>query len=219
MVTRTFPQVTVCTHPLLQHNLSIIRDINTSTDLFRSSIRRVANFILHEATAALPVIKSYVQTPVSKAEVKVLAPDIPILITPILRAGLVMADIAADLIPSASIYHVGLYRDEETLKPITYYNKLPSNIDYSHAQLFILDPMLATGGSAIAALEMVKQLGVLEKNIYFVCIIAAPEGIERLIAAYPEVRIYTGSVDERLNDKAYIVPGLGDAGDRMFGTV
>jgi uracil phosphoribosyltransferase len=211
--------VTVCDHPLLQHNLSTIRDSKTSHELFRSAIRRVSSFIIQEATRDLPLSKAFVETPVSKAETRILAPDIPIIVTPILRAGLMMCDVAMDMIPSASIYHVGLYRDEETLRPITYYNKLPSNIDYSQARIFLLDPMLATGGSAVAAVDIVSKLGVQQANIYFVCVISAPEGIRALTDKYPGIKIFTGSVDERLNDKAYIVPGLGDAGDRMFGTV
>lgn len=211
--------VQVCDHPLLQHNISILRDSNTSHERFRSAVRRVSQFILQEATRGLPLAKAYVETPISKAETRILSPEIPIIITPILRAGLMMCDVAIDLIPSASVYHVGLYRDEETLKPITYYNKLPSTIDYSQAKIFLLDPMLATGGSAVAAVEIISKLGVQQSNINFVCIISAPEGIENLISHYPDIKIYTGAVDERLNDKAYIVPGLGDAGDRTFGTV
>jgi uracil phosphoribosyltransferase len=215
----TQSSVQVCDHPLLCHNISILRDSNTSHDRFRMAIRRVSAFILQEATRDLPLSKAFVDTPICKAETKILSPEIPIIITPILRAGLMMCDVAMDLIPSASVYHVGLYRDEETLKPITYYNKLPSNIDYSQARIFLLDPMLATGGSATAAVEIVSKLGVREENIYFVSIISAPEGIEALNNRYPGVKIFTGALDERLNDKAYIVPGLGDAGDRMFGTV
>ncbi len=211
--------VTVCDHPLLQHNISILRDANTSHERFRNTVRRVSMFILQEATRDLPLCKAYIETPVSKAETRILSSETPIIITPILRAGLMMSDVAMDLIPSASVYHVGLYRDEETLRPITYYNKLPSTIDYSQARIFLLDPMLATGGSAIAAVDIVSKLGVQLSNIYFVCIISAPEGIQNLTTQYPGIKIYTGAVDERLNDKAYIVPGLGDAGDRMFGTV
>lgn len=213
------PAVTLCEHPLLQHNLSILRDSNTSHERFRNAVRRVSSFLLQEATRNLPLTKSYVETPISKAETKILSPEIPIIITPILRAGLMICDVAMELIPSASVYHVGLYRDEETLRPITYYNKLPSNIDYSQARIFLLDPMLATGGSAVAAVDIVNRLGVQQSNISFVCILSAPEGIENLTSRYPEIKIFTAAVDERLNDKAYIVPGLGDAGDRMFGTV
>lgn len=215
----THSAVSICNHPLLQHNLSILRDNNTSHERFRAAVRRVSLFILQEATRDLPLTKSFVETPISKTEVHILSPNIPVLITPILRAGLMMSDVAMDLIPSASIYHVGLYRDEETLKPITYYNKLPSSIDYSQARIYLLDPMLATGGSAVAAVDIISKLGVQQNNIYYASIIAAPEGIQNLTQQYPGIRIFTGAVDERLNDKAYIVPGLGDAGDRMFGTV
>jgi uracil phosphoribosyltransferase len=211
--------VHVCQHPLLQHNLAILRASNTAHEPFRNAIRRVSQFVLNDATQTLPLSKSFVETPVGKAESRILSPEVPIMITPILRAGLMMCDVAMDILPSASVYHVGLYRDEETLKPITYYNKLPSNVDYSQARIFILDPMLATGGSAVAAVEIISKLGVQPSNICFVSILAAPEGIENLRNHYPDVKIYTGAVDERLNDKGYIVPGLGDAGDRAFGTV
>lgn len=218
-VQTTSSSVTICQHPLLSHNLSILRDVNTSHERFRTAVRRVSTFILMEATRDLPVTKAYVDTPICKAETRILSSEIPIIITPILRAGLMMCDVAMDLIPTASVYHVGLYRDEETLKPITYYNKLPSTIDYSQARIFLLDPMLATGGSAVAAVEMLSTLGIRQENIYFVSIIAAPEGVNNLKSHYPAVKIFTGALDERLNDKAYIVPGLGDAGDRTFGTV
>lgn len=213
------PSVTVCDHPLVQHNLSIIRSHTTSQELFRIAMRRVSQFILQEATRQLPLIKTFIETPITKAETKTLSPDIPIIITPILRAGLVMSDVMMELIPSASVYHIGLYRDEETLRPVTYYNKLPSTIDYSQARIFVLDPMLATGGSVLAAIDIMCKLGVSENNITFACIIAAPEGIEVVTDARPGVKIVTGVIDECLNDKAYIVPGLGDAGDRVFGTL
>ncbi len=219
MATALHPLVTVCNHPLVQHNLGIIRDKNTSNELFRLAITRVGRFIIQEATRDLPLTRSIVETPLIKTECRMLSPDVPILISPILRAGLMLSDVALDLLPDASIYHIGLYRDEETLKPVTYYNKLPSNIDYSVARILLLDPMLATGGSAVAAVDIIKNLGVKAENLAFVCVISAPEGIERLTQAHPGVRIYTGAVDERLNDKGFIVPGLGDAGDRTFGTV
>ena len=215
----THTNVTVCNHPLVKHNLSIIRDKNTPNELFRSAMSRIGWFVVQEATADLPLAKTIVETPLCKTETNVLAPDVPVIIEPILRAGLVLGEIALDLIPSASVYHIGLYRDEETLRPVTYYNKLPSSIDYSVARIFVLDPMLATGGSAIAAIDIIKKLGTKAENIRFACTISAPEGIEALSKAHPGVKIYTAAVDERLNDKAYIVPGLGDAGDRSFGTV
>lgn len=219
MSTIAHPAVTVCDHPLVLHNLSILRDKNTSTEQFRATMTRVGKLIFMRATENLPMTRSLVETPITKTECKVLTPDVPILIAPILRAGLILAELALDIVPTASVYHIGLYRDEETFKPVTYYNKLPSTIDYSVAQIFVLDPMLATGGSAVAAVDIIKKLGTQVQNIHFVSIIAAPEGIAHLTEQHPGIRIFTGSVDERLNDKAYIVPGLGDAGDRTFGTV
>lgn len=219
MSTAVHPAVTVCNHPLVQHNLSILRDKNTSTEQFRTTMSRLGKFLLMQATEDLPTTRSIVETPITKAECKVLSPDVPILIAPILRAGLILSELAIDIIPTASVYHIGLYRDEETFKPVTYYNKLPSTIDYSVARIFVLDPMLATGGSAVAAVDIIKELGTKVSNIRFVSIIAAPEGIAHLTEQHPGIQIFTGSVDERLNDKAYIVPGLGDAGDRTFGTM
>lgn len=219
MSTQTHPAVTVCNHPLVQHNLSILRDKNTSTELFRATMGRLGKFIFQQAAADLPLTKTIVETPLTKTECHVLSPDVPIIIAPILRAGLILSEVAIDIIPTASVYHIGLYRDEETFKPVTYYNKLPSTIDYSVAQIFVCDPMLATGGSASAAVSIIQKLGTDVKNIRLVCVIAAPEGIQHLTEQHPGIRIHTCSVDERLNDKAYIVPGLGDAGDRTFGTV
>ncbi len=219
MSTALHPAVTVCDHPLVAHNLSILRDKNTSTEQFRATMTRLGKFIFMAATADLPMTRTIVETPLTKAECKMLSPEVPILIAPILRAGLILSELAIDIVPSASVYHIGLYRDEETFQPVTYYNKLPSTIDYSVARIFVLDPMLATGGSAVAAVDIIKKLGTDVANITFVSIIAAPEGIQHLTEQHPGIRIYTGSVDERLNDKAYIVPGLGDAGDRTFGTM
>ncbi len=219
MPTAVHPAVQVCNHPLVQHNLSILRDKNTSTELFRAAMNRIARCLIQEATADLPLTKAIVETPLAKTECNVLSPNVPIIIAPILRAGLILSEVAIEVVPSASVYHIGLYRDEETFKPVTYYNKLPSTIDYSVARIFVLDPMLATGGSAVAAVSIIQQFGVDVSNIRFVSVISAPEGITHLTEQHPGIRIFTGAVDERLNDKAYIVPGLGDAGDRTFGTV
>lgn len=213
------PAVKVSNHPLVYHNLSILRDKNTSTEQFRATMHRLGKLVFVDATADLPMSKTIVETPITKTECRILSPEVPILVAPILRAGLILSELAIDILPTASVYHIGLYRDEETFKPVTYYNKLPSTIDYSVAQIFILDPMLATGGSAVAAVDIIKKLGVQASNIRFVSIIAAPEGIAHLTEQHPGVRVYTAAVDERLNEKAYIVPGLGDAGDRTFGTV
>jgi uracil phosphoribosyltransferase len=219
MSTAINPAVTVSHHPLVQHNLSLLRDKNTSTELFRAAMSRIARAIMMDATADLPTSRTIVETPLTKAECRMLSPEVPIIIAPILRAGLILSEVAIEILPSASVYHIGLYRDEETFKPVTYYNKLPSTIDYSVARIFVVDPMLATGGSAVAAVDIIKRLGTKAENIRFVSVIAAPEGIANLTEQHPGIHIYTGSVDERLNDKAYIVPGLGDAGDRTFGTV
>lgn len=215
----SFTNLTICQHPLLNHHLATLRDINTSHEQFRNVIRRVGQIAFLEAAKTLPQSKIYVDTPICKAECMSLAKDTPIILTPILRAGLMMSEMALDWIPTASVYHVGLYRDEESLKPITYYNKLPSTIDYSNARIFVLDPMLATGGSGVAALDIIIKLGVQPKNITFVSILAAPEGVQHLLAHHPDVSIVTAALDERLNEKGYIVPGLGDAGDRAFGTL
>lgn len=219
MPTAVHPAVTVCDHPLVQHNLSVLRDKNTPTELFRAAMNKVGLFLFQAASADLPLAKTIVETPLCKTETQILSPDVPIIIVPILRAGLILSEVAIQVLPTASVYHIGLYRDEETFKPVTYYNKLPSNVDYGKARIFVVDPMLATGGSAVAAVNIIKQLGTDVANIRFVCTIAAPEGIEHLTGQHPGIRIFTGSVDERLNDRAYIVPGLGDAGDRTFGTV
>jgi uracil phosphoribosyltransferase len=212
------PNIIVCQHPLLHHNLSTVRNKNSNRELFRLAVRRVTQFILHEATEDLLLTKSVIETPIARVETQILATDTPIIITPVLRAGLAMAEVLMDLIPSASVYHLGLYRDEKTLQPITYYNKLSGNLDYKNSRVFILDPMLATGGSVLAALKIVKSCGVSEENITLACVIAAPEGIEAVTKSYPHIKIFTGAIDECLNENAYIVPGLGDAGDRVFGT-
>jgi len=210
--------VTVCKHPVVQHHLAILRDKNTPNDAFRAAMRRIGQFVFHEATHDLPVAELTIETPLCKTQAATLTPDVPIIVAPILRAALMLGDVAVDMLPTAHVYHIGLYRDEETLKPVAYYNKLPAGLKYPQAQVFVLDPMLATGGSGIAAVEIFKTLGTLMENIRFVCMIAAPEGIQALTTAHPGIRIFAAAVDEKLNEKAYIVPGLGDAGDRAFGT-
>lgn len=216
--TSTHPSVKVCEHPLLQHNLSILRNKTSNSEEFRHAARRVGQFILQEATRELPVVNSIIETPICHTQTKVLSPDIPIIITPILRAGLIMSDVMIDLIPTARVYHIGCYRDEHTLKPVTYYNKLPAEMDYAHARFFLLDPMLATGGTILSALKIITDLGAIETNITFSSIISSPEGIKALTDIYSRIKIFTGAIDEKLNDDSYIVPGLGDAGDRSFGT-
>jgi uracil phosphoribosyltransferase len=211
--------VTVCEHPLIHHNLSVLRDKSTSNEVFRSAMSRIGRFLFQQATTDLPLTNTIIETPICKMETQVLSPEIPIIIAPILRAALMLGDVAVEVLPTASVYHIGLYRDEETHKPITYYNKLPSTLDYTKARIFVLDPMLATGGSAVAAVDIIKELGTKAENICFISVIAAPEGIGNLVTHHPGIRIFTAAIDDCLNENAYIVPGLGDAGDRAFGTV
>ena len=205
--------VHVLDHPLLQHKLSILRDETTGVKDFREIVNEVATLMCYEATRDLPLQDVEVQTPVAKAVTKQLAGK-KLAIVPVLRAGLGMVEGILTLIPSAKVGHIGLFRDPETLEPVKYYCKMPTDI--AERDVIILDPMLATGGSASAAITFVKEYGV--KNIKLMNILAAPEGIARVRADHPDVEIYIAAVDEKLNDHGYIVPGLGDAGDRIFGT-
>jgi len=199
-------------HPLIQHKLTLLRDVETEPKRFRELVREVTWLLLYEATEDLIPVEHPVTTPMGSAMGKVLVEEIAF--APILRAGLTMVDPAMDMIPTAQIWHIGLYREEETLQPIEYYTNVPQKATAEVA--FILDPMLATGGSAVAAVDILKRSGV--RNIKFVGLIAAPEGIEHLSSAHPDVPIHIAAVDEHLNEMGYIVPGLGDAGDRLFGT-
>ena len=203
----------VLDHPLIQHKLSILRNKNTPVKEFRELVGEISALMCYEATRNLPMKEVEVETPVATAKVKVLAGK-KLAIVPILRAGVGMVDAMVDLIPSAKIGHIGLFRDPETHEPVKYYCKMPN--DVAERKVFIVDPMLATGGSAIAAISFVKEYGV--KNITLMDIIAAPEGVEAVRKAHPDVDIFVASVDEKLNEHAYSVPGLGDAGDRIFGT-
>ena len=207
-------KVQVLDHPLLQHKLSILRDKNTGVKEFREIVGEIAALMCYEATRSLPTQEIEIETPVAMAKVRVLAGK-KMAIVPILRAGLGMVDSMISLIPSAKVGHIGLFRDPQTKEPVQYYCKMPSDI--SERQVFIVDPMLATGGSAAAAISILKnEYGC--KSITLMDIIAAPEGIKAVTTAHPDVDIYVAAVDECLNDHAYIVPGLGDAGDRIFGT-
>ncbi|WP_047981131.1 uracil phosphoribosyltransferase [Ornithinibacillus contaminans] len=205
--------VHVLDHPLIQHKLSYIRDKNTGTKEFRELVDEVAMLMAFEITRDLPLEETTIETPVTTTNTKVLAGK-KIGLIPILRAGLGMVDGMLKLIPAARVGHVGLYRDPETLKPVEYYIKLPSDIE--ERELIVIDPMLATGGSANDAIQSLKNRGA--KNIRLMCLIAAPEGVEVIKEAHPDVDIYLAALDEKLDDHAYIVPGLGDAGDRLFGT-
>ena len=206
-------KIVVMDHPLIQHKIGYIRRKDTGTKDFRQTISEIAMLICYEATRNLPLEEVNIETPICKTTVKELKGK-KMAVVPILRAGLGMVDGMLTLIPTAKVGHIGLYRDPETHEPVEYYCKLPE--DCSQREIFVVDPMLATGGSASAAITMLKQKGC--KNIHFMCIIAAPEGIDRLSKDHPDIDIYIGAKDEKLNDHAYIVPGLGDAGDRIFGT-
>jgi len=205
--------VNIMTHPLISHKLSIMRNKETSVKDFRECAHEIALLIGYEATKDLKLEDYDIETPIRKTIGKRIQRQVALV--PILRAGLGMVDALMDLIPAAKIGHIGLYRNEETLEPVEYYCKLPTDI--AQRQVLVLDPMLATGGSAVAAINFIKKRGA--KNIKFVCIIAAPEGIKTLRDAHPDVEIFCGALDESLNENGYIVPGLGDAGDRLFGTL
>jgi len=206
-------KVYILDHPLLHHKLSILRDKQTGTKEFRELVAEVAALICYDATRDLATQEVVIETPVAPAKVKVLAGK-KLAVVPILRAGLGMVDGILELIPSAKVGHIGLYRNEETLEPVEYYCKLPQ--DVAQRDVLLLDPMLATGGSAVAAIGFLKARGV--RRIKMLNVIAAPEGIRRVQEAHPDVEIYCACLDEKLNEHGYIVPGLGDAGDRIFGT-
>ena len=205
--------VHVLEHPLIQHKLAILRDVNTGVKEFRELIGEISGLMCYEATRNLPTREVEVQTPMTVAKCRKLAGK-KLAIVPVLRAGLGMVDQMVSLIPSAKIGHIGLYRDPETHLPVEYYCKLPEDI--GNRVVFVVDPMLATGGSAVAAIDFLKKHGC--KNIVMMNIIGCPEGVAAVQAAHPDVDIYLASMDEGLNDHAYILPGLGDAGDRIFGT-
>ena len=206
-------QVKVIDHPLIQHKLTLIRDIRTGTKDFRELLEEIAMLMAYELTRDLPLEEIEVETPVAKCRARVLAGK-KISVVPILRAGLGMVSGVLRLIPAAKVGHIGVYRDPQTLKPVEYYCKLPP--DVSEREVIVIDPMLATGGSSVAAIDMLKRGGA--KQIKLLCLVAAPEGVKIVNDAHPDVEIYTAAVDECLNDHGYIVPGLGDAGDRIFGT-
>ncbi len=205
--------VHVLDHPLIQHKLAILRDKRTGTKEFRTLISEIAGLMCYEATRNLPTQEVDVETPITTAKCRMLAGK-KLAIVPVLRAGLGMVDSMVDLIPSAKIGHIGLYRDPETHLPVEYYCKLPEYIE--QRVVFVVDPMLATGGSAVAAIDFLKKRGC--RNIIMMNIIGCPEGIQTVHDAHPDVEMYLAACDEKLNDHAYIVPGLGDAGDRIFGT-
>ena len=200
-------------HPLIQHKVTLIRDKNTGSKEFRELISEITMLMCYEATRDLPLKEVEIETPMAVTKSKVISGR-KLAFVPILRAGIGMVDGILKLVPAAKVGHIGLYRDPATHQPVEYYCKLPTDI--SEREVVVLDPMLATGGSAIDAISLLKKNGV--KTIKFMCIIAAPEGLEALTAAHPDVQIYCGAKDQKLNENKYIIPGLGDAGDRIFGT-
>lgn len=206
-------KVYVMDHPLIQHKVGIIRREEVGSKDFRQMISEIAMLMCYESTRNLKLQDVKIQTPICETTVKELAGK-KLAVVPILRAGLGMVEGMLAMIPAAKVGHIGLYRDPETLEPVEYYCKLP--LDCNEREVYVVDPMLATGGSCVAAIQMLKEKGV--KNIHFMCIIASPEGVERLQKEHPDVDIYIAALDEKLNDHGYIVPGLGDAGDRIFGT-
>ena len=206
-------KVTITNHPLSQHKLTLLRDKNTGSKEFRALVSEIATLMCYEATRDLPLEEVEIETPIAIAKAKVISGK-KLAFVPILRAGTGMLDGVLALVPSAKVGHIGMYRDPVTVKPVPYYCKLPSDI--SEREVIVLDPMLATGGSAIDAIDQIKTFH--PKSIKFMGIIAAPEGLEALTTAHPDVDIFCAALDERLNEHSYIIPGLGDAGDRIFGT-
>lgn len=208
-------RVTVMDHPLIQHKLTIIREKNTGTKDFREVVSEIAMLMAYEVTRNMPLEDVEIETPLVKSIQKRLSGK-KVAIIPILRAGLGMVDGFLAMLPAAKVGHVGMYRDEETFEPHEYFVKMPADI--AERQLFVVDPMLATGGSAVAAIEALIKRNAKPENIKFICLVAAPEGVKVLNDAYPEVEVIVAAMDERLNEQGYILPGLGDAGDRLFGT-
>ena len=205
----------VLDHPLIQHKLTMIRQKDCGTKVFREVVNEISMLMAYEVSRDLPLEDVEIETPLVKTTLKTLAGK-KVAIIPILRAGLGMVDGILEVIPAAKIGHVGMYRDHDTLQPVEYFVKLPSDI--SERQLFVVDPMLATGGSAVAAIDALLKRGAHPESIKFCCLVAAPEGVKVLQEAHPEIDIYAAALDERLNENGYILPGLGDAGDRLFGT-
>ncbi|MDD3420159.1 MAG: uracil phosphoribosyltransferase [Candidatus Gastranaerophilales bacterium] len=212
--------ISVCEHPIALQNLAIMRDKNTTPELFRNATKRLAEVLFFSATDNLPTVLKPVETPLASTMSKVIDPDSTIIIAPILRAGLVFSQVASELLPDAVVQHIGLYRDHQTLQPVWYYNKLPKEFkNPQNTYVYILDPMLATGGSAIEAIKLYTSKNIPHENIRFICLLSSPEGITHVQNHFPEIQLVTAWIDEKLNNQGYIMPGLGDAGDRTFNTV
>jgi len=209
----TLPNLTVLTHPLIQHKLTLLRDRHTATRDFKQLVNEIATLMAYEVTKDLPLEDVEIETPLERMTGRQVAGK-KLTLVPILRAGLGMVEGIAQLIPSARVGHIGLYRDHDSLQPVDYYFKIPA--DEMERDFYILDPMLATGGSAVQAVGALKRAGA--RRVRFLCLVAAPEGVRRLLGAHPDVPVFTASLDRQLNEHGYILPGLGDAGDRLFGT-
>ncbi len=209
----------VCDFPLVEHNLSVIRNKNTSSEIFRNAARRLAYLLLYKAYSNLPMKEFDIETPICKTKSKMIDPEADIIIAPILRAGLAFADVASEILPAATIRHIGMYRDEKTLQPVWYYNKTPVELkNPKNTYVYVLDPMLATGNSSVETINLFLKKGMKEENLTFVNLLASPQGIERIRHHFKKIRIVTAHIDEAINEKGYIIPGLGDAGDRLFNT-
>lgn len=213
-------EITVLDHPIVKHNLTILRDKNSSSELFNIALKRISYALFLEATKNLPLKTVEVETPLTTTTSSVADQNVEVIVAPILRAGLAFSGVAQELLPFAKIHHLGMYRNEKTLEPVWYYNKMKDSLkDPKTALVFILDPMLATGNSSYDAIKNFKDQGVLEENIVFMSLIAAPEGVKKLREHFKNIRIVTAKLDSNLNENGYIMPGLGDAGDRIFNTV
>ncbi|MBE7707601.1 MAG: uracil phosphoribosyltransferase [Cyanobacteria bacterium SIG27] len=212
--------IKILNHPVVSHNLAIIRDKNTDCERFKNALKRITYSLIYEATNNLPTIKKEIETPLTTTTCEVFDNRAQLIIAPILRAGMIFCEVAQELLPFANVHHIGMYRDEETLEPVWYYDKRKEiKEDKEKVFVLLLDPMLATGNSAVDAVKNFISKGVKEENIVFVSLISSPDGVNRLSSAHPKVKIITSALDEKLNSKGYIIPGLGDAGDRIYNTL
>ncbi|MCQ2740023.1 MAG: uracil phosphoribosyltransferase [bacterium] len=215
-----YPNLKIIENPIVNQSLCTMRNKNTDTEGVRLAARKLTRILLYEATKNLPQKDIEIETPIAKFVTKTLNPDINIIISPILRAGLIFTDEAVDILPQATIRHIGMYRDEKTLKPVWYYNKVPMPVDIpGNYYVYITDPMLATGNSLLEAIRLYSQKGIPEKNICCVCMISSPQGIEAIFKEFPNITLIVAAVDLKLNEHGYIVPGMGDAGDRIYNTL
>lgn len=212
--------IVILNHPIISQNLSIIRDKNTDCERFKNALKRITYSLIYEATKDLPMMKKEIETPLEKTVCDVFDDEAQLIIAPILRAGMIFCEVAQDLLPFANVHHIGMYRDEETLEPVWYYDKRKEiKENKQKVKVIILDPMLATGNSAIDAIKNFISKGVMEENIVFMSLISSPEGVEKVNSRFPKVKIVTSALDRALNSKGYILPGLGDAGDRIYNTI